>query len=211
MIQRLTVLLVLLLALAGCDSGGSYGGASGCPHWAISVAAPRHMEAWVEELYVLDAHGNWYHVPQGVVGELRDTAGWSNLDGGGGGPRLKQAGAPMRVYVRWQSLAEPQAYAWEFEVPEAMRKTLTHREMGKTWYGPPQMSCRSDITVGVAPGGRTIVWVDGDGLSSQEMGRGQATVVPEGPWLGKGKEYAYPLSDKAKQYLETHSIPYGSW
>jgi hypothetical protein len=64
----------------------------------------------------------------------------------------------------------------------------------------------------VAPGGRTIVWISGIALTPAiEVMRGKAEVEPLGPWQGRGKEYAYPLSDKAKQYVEEHGIPYGSW
>ena len=83
--------------------------------------------------------------------------------------------------------------------------------MGKTWYGPPQMTCRSEITVGVAPGGHTIVWVVGNGLAPIEIMRVQAEVESLGPYQGKSKGKYRPMHDPARQYIDEHGIPYGSW
>ncbi|GAB2801902.1 DUF2931 family protein [Dyella kyungheensis] len=212
MIPRLPALLLVFLGLSACGDSRTDRISGPCPHWAITTVSPRHMEAWIETLYVKDSHGSWLHIPQGVVGELPDTVGWSGLHYGGGGPQFLDAGAPMEIYVRWQSLVEPQTYNWRFTVPESMRQMLLKRELGKVWYKPrPEMACRSDITVGVAPGGHAILWVDGQGLASVEITRGQATVEPLGPGQGWGKGYAYPPSEDAKKYVEEHGIPYESW
>ncbi|ULU26642.1 DUF2931 family protein [Dyella terrae] len=209
--------LVLLVCMSACAGEHTYTDAEikrlippFCGHWAIEAVAPRYMEAWIETLEVKDEQGRWIKIPQGVVGELGQTSGWSNLQGGGGGPHFDWAGAPMEVRVRWQSLAEPQTYMWHFTVPETMRQALVKKEL-VTWRGQTQMSCRSDITLGVAPGGHTIVWLVGIGFEPMEIQRGQAEVEPLGPWQGKGKEYAYPLSEEARKYVDAHGIPYGSW
>ncbi|GAB2801889.1 hypothetical protein GCM10027021_26890 [Dyella kyungheensis] len=147
-----------------------------------------------------------------MAGQLPQTTGWSDLKGGGGGPRFLDAGAPMEIYVRWQSLVEPQTYNWRFTVPESMRELLVKREMGKVWYKPrPEMACRSDITVGVAPGGHAILWVAGKGLAPVEIMRGHATVEPLGPDQGLHEGRYVRISDEAKKYVEAHGIPYDSW
>jgi hypothetical protein len=212
MIYRLLVWLIALLGLSACGDTTTEPTAGTCPHWVITTVAPKHMEAWIETLYVKDSNGNWLHIPQGVVGELPDTAGWSGLRYGGGGPNFRDAGAPMEIYVRWQSLVEPQTYNWRFTVPESMRQLLLKREMGKVWYKPqPEMACRSDITVGVAPGGHTILWVDGQGLASVEIARGRGTAEPLGPDQGRHEGRYVRISDDAKKYVEEHGIPYDSW
>jgi len=203
------LLLVLLPACASAPlSGPSY---FNCMHWGIGVSAPRHMEAWVEELDVKDDRGLWVLMRRGVVGELGTTVGWDDGDWAANTISIQSAGAPMEVYIRWQSLAEPQTYTWHFIVPESVRQALTRREQVKPWYGPPETSCRNDIVIGVAPGGRTIVWNEGNGFPHLEVMRGQAEVELLGPGQGWGKGYAYPLSDEAKQYIEEHGIPYDSW
>ena len=211
--------LLLLVCLTACASEPSLPADASaprtlppsCPHWSLRVYTPEHMEAWVETILVMDDHGELVRIPQGMAGELRQTAGWGDLRVGGGGASIDHAGAPLKVYVRWQSLAEPQTYHWEFTVSDDMRRALSRMEMGKTWYGPPQMTCHSEITVVVAPGGRAIVWIVGNGLAPIEIMRGQAEVEPLGPGQGWGKGYAYPLSDEARKYIDEHGIPYGSW
>ena len=115
--QACPLVLFMVLGLAACGDSTTERISGPCPHWAITTVAPKHMEAWIEALYVKDSNGNWVHIPQGVVGELPDTAGWSGLRYGGGGPQFLDAGAPMEIYVRWQSLVEPQTYNWRFTVP----------------------------------------------------------------------------------------------
>ena len=203
------LLFTLLPACANAPlSGPSY---FNCMHWGIGVVSPSYMEAWVEELKVKDDRSLWVVMPVGVVGELGTTVGWDSGGWGAGMARIGSAGAPMEVYIRWQSLAEPQTYTWHFVVPESVRQALTRREPVKPWYGPPQMSCRTDIVIGVAPGGRTIVWNEGNGFPHLEVMRGQAEVERLGPDQGKYGGRYVRISDEAKQYIEEHGIPYGSW
>lgn len=203
--------LILLMGLSACGNSASRFEDDECPHWAVRVFAPRYMEAWVEALYVKDDRGNWIQIPQGMAGNLGQTDGWGDA-GPGGGVRLHGTGAPMEVFVRWQSLAEPQTYRWQFTVPESVRQAMRKKEQVQFWWKQtPELSCRSDISVGVAPGGHTVAWSTGMGFKAKEIVRGKAEVEPLGPWQGKGKEYAYPLSDKAKTYVQEHGIPYDSW
>ncbi|HTV86375.1 MAG TPA: DUF2931 family protein [Dyella sp.] len=180
-----------------------------CDHWSMGVLAPGYMEAWVEDLEVRDDRGRWVQMPQGMAGDMGQTVGW-DPKGGVAGQTLYSAGAPMEVYVRWQSLAEAQTYRWHFTISESLRQALVKQEP-VVFLGKAGNSCRSNITIGVAPGGRTIVWNSGFGFETAVVMYGQGEVEPLGPWQGKGKEYAYPLSDKAKQYVQEHGIPYGSW
>ncbi|WP_157956523.1 DUF2931 family protein [Dyella sp. C11] len=181
-----------------------------CGHWAMGVVAPNHMEAWVETLEVKDDRGRWVKIPQGVVGELAQTEGWDNGRWMADRTIIDSAGAPMEVFIRWQSLAEPQTYSWQFTVPEAMRQALVKKETFQ-WNGKSETTCRNDIAIGVAPGGRVVVWVSGTSLSRVEILRDYAEVEALGPGQGWGKGYAYPLSDEAKKYIEEHGIPYDSW
>ena len=208
-------LLLLPALLPACASGqrpsDAYVKNQLCEHWSLGVIAPSYMEAWVEDLEVRDDRG-WLQIPMGVVGEFSQTAGWPppTRVGGGGGSTPSSAGLPMEVSIRWQSLAEPQTYTWHFTVPESMRQAMTKKEP-VVWLGHADTSCRNLITMGVAPGGHTIVWINGFGFQATEILRGKAEVEPLGPGQGWGKGYAYPLSDEAKQYVEEHGIPYGSW
>ncbi|WP_430388160.1 DUF2931 family protein [Dyella sp. 20L07] len=201
-------LLVLLPACASEPRGGIQ--SSLCGPWAVRVFAPGYMEAWVEALDVKDDRGDVYDLREGMAGELGQVAGWGYVGGGGGTPHPSTAGAPVEMYLRWQSLAEPQTYTWHFAVSEELRRSLVKKELG-TWMGKPEVGCRDSIAISVAPGGRVVVWNAGLGFEPVEVMRGQADVEPLGPGQGWGKGYAYPLSDKAQQYVNEHGIPYGSW
>jgi len=116
----------------------------------------------------------------------------------------------MEIYVRWQSLVEPQTYRWTFMVSERLRRALVEQEP-VVWQGKKEMSCRANIAIGVAPGGRVVVWNAGFGFQPVEVMRGQAEVEPLGPDQGKYGGRYVRISDDAKQYVEERGIPYGSW
>jgi hypothetical protein len=181
-----------------------------CPHWSLGVTAPRFMEAWVEDIQVIDARGNIVPMSVGMAGSTGQVDGWGSGTWSGNSATVNAAGLPQEITIRWQSLAEPQTYTWHFAVPEGARRSLGEK-VPVTWQGKPGLSCRSNITIGVAPGGRAIVWTNGYGFQPLAILRGQAEVEPLGPGQGWGKGYAYPLSDEAKKYVEEHGIPYGSW
>ncbi|ULU25330.1 DUF2931 family protein [Dyella terrae] len=122
-----------------------------CHHWSLGVYTPSYMEAWVEALQVTDDRGRTVEIPQGMATEFGQTEGWSGR-GGTGGASIDSAGAPMEVFVRWQSLAEPQTYRWQFTVPNSMRQALVKQE-AITWQGHTETSCRHMISIGVAPRG----------------------------------------------------------
>jgi Protein of unknown function (DUF2931) len=215
-LQRLCSLMLLVALLPACASeqhpSDPYIKGQLCNHWSLGVAAPGYMEAWVEDLEVKDDRDRWVQIPMGVVGEFAQTVGWPppNRVGGGGGSTPDSAGAPMEVSIRWQSLAEPQTYTWQFIVPENMRQAMAKKEP-VVWAGHADTSCRNLLTLGVAPGGRTIVWINGFGFQPTEILRGQAEVEPLGPDQGQHEGRYVRFSDKAKQYVQEHGIPYGSW
>jgi hypothetical protein len=181
-----------------------------CPHWTLYVVAPAYMEAAVEALKVQDNRNHWFNIPQDRAAGLEQTVGWDKGDWYSGGLSADSAGAPMEIYLRWESLVEPQTYSWTFTVPESIRQKMAQKEWA-TWQGKTEQFCRHNMVIGVAPGGRTIVWLDGSVLSRVEVARGKAEVEPLGSGQGWGKGYAYPLSDEAKKYIKEHGVPYGSW
>jgi hypothetical protein len=213
------LLLVALLPACASEQGRSEAridrlmASQACPHWSLDVEAPIYMEAWVEDLVVKDDRGYWSQIPQGMASSLGQTAGWPPPYRvlGSGSARLDSTGLPMEVSLRWQSLAEPQTYTWHFIVPESLRQAMAKKEP-TVWLGKPSQGCRSDITVGVAPGGRTIVWISGIALTPAiEVMRGKAEVEPLGPYQGFSKGKYRPMHEPARKYVEEHGIPYGSW
>ncbi len=183
--------------------------------WYAGTFAPDHMEVWVESVDVIDRRGLAYERVNGGVPSYSSTiAGWPSHSAGGAGKGLRGIDLPEIIFVRWQSLVEPQTYNVRINIPEWVRE-----EMLK----PQAPYCRGEkrvvegmyrrvITIGLAPGGIAKAWVGGPCLQSIEIGRFEAAVSKAGPSLGQNEgRYAYPLSEKAKAYIEQHGVPYGSW
>ena len=182
--------------------------------WYAGTFAPDHMEVWVESVDVIDRRGLAYErVNGGVPSYASTTAGWPSHPAGGAGKGLRGIDLPEIIFVRWQSLVEPQTYNVRINIPEWVLE-----EMLK-----PQASyCRGEkrvvegmyrrfITIGLAPGGIAKAWVGGPCLQSIEIGRFEAAISKVGPYGGKSNGEHRPLSDKAKAYIEQHGVPYGSW
>ncbi|MCY1299776.1 hypothetical protein D9M70_493170 [compost metagenome] len=121
---------------------------------------------------------------------------------------------PETLFVRWQSLVEPQTYKLRINIPQWVRD-----EMVK----PQRAFCRADgewinnlyrydISIGMAPGGIAKAWVGGPCLPPIEIGRFQAKVDPRGPYEGNSNgRYYRPPTEAAQAYIKEHGIPYGSW
>src|ERR1044072_5757075 len=142
-----------------------------------------------------------------------DPRGCRGQPGAGAGKQVLGADLPRLIYVRWQSLVEPQTYEAYIVIPEATRQAMVKGE---------KAFCRADgkwitdyrkmLTVGLAPGGIAKVWIIAPCSGALDVARVQGTVVKEGPSLGQtGGRYALPLKPAARAYIEKHGIPYGSW
>jgi hypothetical protein len=119
---------------------------------------------------------------------------------------------PQRIFLRWQSLVEPQAYKIRIPIPQWVRDEMVRPERvfckgSKEWID----DYRDSITLGMAPGGIVKVWVGGACLGFKEVGRFQAEIEPLGPHRnGNGIYYRAPKPE-AQAYIDQHGIPYGTW
>jgi hypothetical protein len=179
--------------------------------WYVGLAAPRHMEVWVETVDVLDQRGlAFFRVHGGVAGYTRKPDGWHK--GGGKMKPINNIDLPERLFLRWQSLVEPQAYKIRIPIPQWVREEMVKPERvfcpgSQKW----KVDYRDSITLGMAPGGIVKVWVGGACLDYKEVGRFQAEIEPLGPYIGKSKGQYIPIEPENKAYVEQHGIPYGSW
>jgi hypothetical protein len=208
--SRLVLVVVLLFSLTACASGP---GAPKLPYraWYVGLAAPRHMEVWVEGVDVLDKRGyGFFHVAGGVAGYTRKPEGWHK-----GGGKIKPVGnvdLPEFLFLRWQSLVEPQTYKITIKIPQWVRDEMLRPERvfcqaSKEW----EDDYRNAITLGMAPGGIVKVWVGGACLGFTEVGRFQAKIEPLGPHKNGNHRYYRAPNPKAQAYIDQHGIPYGSW
>ncbi|AMB87806.1 hypothetical protein AWM79_22010 [Pseudomonas agarici] len=211
--QRLGLLIGLLLSLSACASGPKPAAPPKLPYnsWYVGLAAPRHMEVWVETVDVLDQRGlAFFRVHGGVAGYTRNPEGWHN--GGGKMKPINNVDLPERIFLRWQSLVEPQAYRIRIPIPQWVRDEMVKPE--RVFCAADQKNVtlyRNRITLGMAPGGIVKVWVGAGCLGFKEVGRFQAEIEPQGPYLnGNGIYYRAP-NPKAQTYIDQHGIPYGTW
>jgi hypothetical protein len=77
--KYLIVLIGLLMSLCACASGLKPPPRPKLPYdsWYIGLAAPKHMEIWVEDVDVLDQRGlAFFHVFGGVASYAGKVKGW---------------------------------------------------------------------------------------------------------------------------------------
>ena len=211
--KRLTLLIGLLFSLSACASGPKPYPPPKLPYnsWYVGLAAPRYMEVWVETVDVLDQRGfGFFRVHGGVAGYTRKPEGWHQ--GGGAMKPVNNVDLPQRIFLRWQSLVEPQAYRIRIPIPQWVRDEMVKPERvfcqgSKEWRD----DYRKMITLGMAPGGIVKVWVGGACLGFTEVGRFQAEVEPLGPYRGKSNGEYIHIEPENKAYIDQHGIPYGTW
>ncbi|WP_236209995.1 DUF2931 family protein [Metapseudomonas otitidis] len=209
MTLRLLIAL-LLLPLSGCASGGPM---LPYPTWYIGLGAPRHMEVWVESVDVVDRRNLAFERVHGGVATYNNrTEGW--WEGGGKMKPINNVDLPNIIFVRWQSLVEPQVYNVRINIPQWVREEmLTPHSEYCSVTKQVDTSYRNMIGIGLAPGGIAKAWVEGACLPFMEIGRFVGVVEPRGPSRGQtGGKYAWPeLEPASKAYIEEHGIPYNSW
>ncbi|MGE8143956.1 DUF2931 family protein [Pseudomonas frederiksbergensis] len=218
--MRALIALLGVLLFTGCQSTNSLSGKNDpkYPWWELVFIEPDYMKVWVEDSSVQDINNKAFFRAGGgnaAGGEPEDgkesARGWGEV--GGTGIPVAGAGLPKRIFVRWQSLAEPQTYRAWVDIPEEARQQMvssTNQRCPQT----PEKTARymASIYLGLAPGGVVKVWVRDSCRVAIEVARAQAEVEPLGPDQGKsGGRYAYPISEKSKRYVEKYGIPYGSW
>lgn len=211
--RRLVWVVGFSLSLSACASGPRLPPAPKLPYpaWYVGLAAPKYMEVWVETVDVLDQRGlAFFRVHGGVAGYTGKAEGWHQ--GGGKSKPVNNVDLPDQLFLRWQSLVEPQAYKIKIQIPQWVRDEMVRPERVLCqWNNKWKTDYREMITLGMAPGGIVKAWVGGSCLGFKEVGRFQAEVEPRGPYLNnKGLYYRAP-NPAAQAWIDQHGIPYGSW
>ena len=215
--MRVFLLALSTLLLSSCAIGA--GKSMPYDAWSLGFGGPDYMEAYVETAQVVDIQKQVFRGAGGGIASVSTPSknrgspkGWASSVGGGSGRDVTRADLPRLIYVRWQSMVEPQTYEGFIEVPESARELMRNAE---STYCPhadkPTMAYRKDIGIGLAPGGIVKVWVGGACLKAIEVARVEATIVKVGPDGGKSGGRYDPLSEASKAYIEKFGIPYGSW
>ncbi len=178
------------------------------------------MEVWIETADVVDIRervfqraGSGIASVQNPVEHKGNPAGWPENPGSGKGKYVTGADLPRLVYVRWQSLAEPQTYEAYIVIPESAREIMRKPEKAFCNFDSKWVTeLRKNLVIGLAPGGIAKVWLTGTCLKAIEIARIVGTVNKKGPYQGKNEgRYGLPLEPESRAYVEKFGIPYGSW
>jgi len=212
--MKVLMALMGLLLISGCQLSGEENRQP--PWWDIGFKGPSYMLGEVELRIVEDVNGKFFQRPGGgPVGTdtpedgTESARGWPRHIGGAIEP-VTGAALPKRIFVRWQSVVEPQTYKGWVDIPEkareVMRASTSQRcpETNRYRYG-------ASLILGLAPGGVVQVWVKDSCHDAIKVARAQVGIEPLGPHLGKSNGHYYPQSEKSKRYIERYGIPYGSW
>jgi hypothetical protein len=222
---KLFSITALLMLVSGCTGLKS----SSLPYdaWRLGFFAPDYMEVWIEtaDAYGIDGMVR-SHAGSGfpAMGFPRASSkgnpevfkgnpkGWPKRVGWGKGKYVKRAALPKQIYVRWQSLVEPQIYHTRIDIPQAIRDVMLKGEKAFCRFDAKWITgYREAIVIGLAPGGIAKAWVTGPCLEPIEIARVQATVDPTGPNDGLSNGKFDPPSAESRAYIEKFGIPYGSW
>jgi hypothetical protein len=126
--KRLICLATLVLSLIACEGVSKLLPSPNLPYtaWNIRFAAPKHMEVGVETVDVLDQRGlalsrPWGHCePYGQGQEL--------ASGSIRGQTHRNVDLSDQIFLRWQSLGEPQAYRIKIHAPQWVRGEMVKRQ-----------------------------------------------------------------------------------
>lgn len=218
--MKLPLALLCILFLAGCQSADPRSGKNGpkSESWELAFTEPYYMKVWVEDSAVEDINGKLFKRTGGGTaagGEPENgkesARGWHAV--GAAAKAVIGADLPKRIYVRWQSIVEPQTYQVWVDVPEEARQLMTASVNQRCPETPEeQASYSASIYLGLAPGGVVQVFVRDSCHRPIKVAKAQAEIEPLGPGQGKNQgRYAYLVSEKSKRYIEKFGIPYGSW
>ncbi|MFJ2390589.1 DUF2931 family protein [Pseudomonas koreensis] len=213
--RTLWILLGAFL-MSGCQASGHSDPDAG--PWALGFVTPYAMDGWVEDSATVDVKGNFYRRigSGGAFGGRKNGAdgarGWT-VRGAGSEREVLYAKLPVRIYVRWQSLVEPQTYQGWIEIPESARQVM-RKALTKGCPSIPNMDAvpkRASVLFGLAPGGIVQVWVMDECLRPVKVVRAQVEIEPKGPELGLSGGSYFPMQEYSKRYVEKYGIPFGSW
>ncbi|WP_028682760.1 DUF2931 family protein [Pseudomonas chlororaphis] len=218
--MRVFIALLGTLLLSGCLTTDPLSGKNDpkSPWWDLGFTEPNYMKVWVEDSSVEDINGKLFRRTGGGTAaggqpeDNRESArGWTRV--GVEGKSVVGADLPKRIFVRWQSVVEPQTYRVWIDIPEEARQIMRRATDRRCPETPKQTaSYMASVNLGLAPGGIVQVWVRDECRHPIKVVRTQAEVELLGPDQGKNNgRYAYKVSEKSKRYIEKYGIPYGSW
>jgi hypothetical protein len=173
------------------------------------------MKVWVEDSAVEYIKGKTFLRTGGGSasgGQPEDgtesARGWDGM--GASAMAVVGADLPKRIFVRWQSIIEPQTYRAWVDIPEEARQLMLTSVNHRCAKTPDQKATYiSSVYLELAPGGVVQVWIRDFCHHPVQVAKAQAEIEPQGPSQGKTQgRYAFPVSEKSKRYIEKWGTPY---
>lgn len=193
---------LLLAAIAALTLSGCATPQSSNYQWSFSVVAPEHYKVWVEHLEFEKSDERHWRMPMGNVGCC-----WKGPDGPSGSGGLMSP-FPDYIGIQWFSFAEQKYYQRLISLPEGLEEQM--REPAP-YSGSTGLSERPRYTlaIGLAPGGKIVLWIMNQIGNEMEVARLQANEIE-----GDAEKYKAGTRDyleKNGPYLEKHGIPKEGW
>ncbi|HEY3985677.1 DUF2931 family protein [Cedecea sp.] len=213
--------LISLLTLTACHSAGQSGAApakSDAPtEWKFNFFTPKALPAMVTFAVVLDESGEWVSryvtldstpAMSKVVGEWNDTSRAPS----GHWNRVKYP--PRHIFFCWDSIIDKKVYETRITFSAADIEKMKQPSKYKDHSG--NVAYYDSIQIGLAPGGKVAVWLDGIGFEPNYRITPSALTTLSGDKLEicKGvtkSDFSYGYDKDIKDFIKGKTYPYGSW
>ncbi|WP_148863232.1 DUF2931 family protein [Marinobacter fonticola] len=196
-LKKIMIALLIGLILSGCASQPDNSLKA-----YVGVAAPQHYKVWVEHLELEASGVRHWRMPMGNVGCC-----WRGPRGPSGSGGFMEP-FPNYIAIQWFSFAEQKFYQRLFSLPEGledrMREHATYTTSMGTFSRP-----RDILTIGLAPGGQIVLWIQNQIGNEIEVGRLQANEIE-----GDASRYQVRTEEylqRSGEYIEEHGVPTEGW
>jgi len=198
-VKRVVLVSVLSFVFSGCVALEKERG-----HWNIRAAAPEHYDMWLINAHLEKSGTRSWRAPLGGY----TGCCWAGAHGpvGSGG---EMDPFPNLIALHWFSFAEQKYYSTLIRVPSDLPERM--REPVEHWYpdGTSDFKARRTLVLGLAPGGKVVVWMMSQRTNAVEVMRVPAVEVPGDP-----EDFAELTEDYLNEhgdYLKQHGVPLNDW
>ncbi|MEQ9544684.1 MAG: DUF2931 family protein [Marinobacter sp.] len=189
---------ITLIACQGCMSMTSRTGEDR----RVTFAAPEHYEVWLMDVLLEKSGERSWRQPGGTV-----KCCWKGPKGPAG-PGAAAAPFPELIWIHWFSFAEQKHYAHLIRIPSSLNERMREPARVVTNVDVREVP-RHTLTIGLAPGGQIVMWIQSQIGNEVEVMRLQAKPVEGDPSHFQERTKAY-LKEHG-DYLKTHGLQLDKW
>jgi hypothetical protein len=213
--------LISLLTLTACHSAGQSGAApakSDAPtEWKFNFFTPRALPALVTFAVIVDESGEWVsrYVTLDSTKALYDVAGgWNDSARALNGHWNRVKYPPRHIFFCWDSIIDKKVYETRITFSAADIEKMKQPSKYKDHSG--NVAYYDSIQIGLAPGGKVAVWLDGIGFEPNYRITPSALTTLSGDKLEICKDVTkhpngYKYYGETPDFIKGKTYPYGSW